>query len=144
MIDKWWAKDEWLSLIFMISYIVMKEWLPLMWAERIVLTLLIIIILFFVIKLTIYIVNLYLHTDISNINFFINKKTDFFIIWVIPILFKLSTFYIVYVVLMVEWGNLWHYVMVFGGIILVLIMFDEYFERHSELRALINHKDETP
>lgn len=138
MIDKWWAKDEWLTLIFMISYMAMKDWLPKMWAERIVLIVLAFVMLYFVVKLTVYIINEYRHTEISNINYFINKETDYFIVWLIPVLFKLATFYLVYVVMMIEWGNLWNYIMVFGGIILALIMFDEYFERHSELREVIN------
>lgn len=138
MIDKWWAKDEWLTLIFMISYMAMKDWLPKMWAERIVLIVLGFVMLYFIVKLTVYIINEYRHTEISNIDYFINKETDYFIVWLIPVLFKLATFYLVYVVMMIEWGNLWNYIMVFGGIILALIMFDEYFERHSELREVIN------
>ncbi|RAI79444.1 hypothetical protein BFS35_011990 [Macrococcoides goetzii] len=140
MIDKWWAKDEWLTLIFMISYMAMKDWLPKMWAERILLIVLAFVMLYFVVKLAVYIINEYRHTEITNINYFINKETDYFIVWLIPVLFKLATFYLVYVVMMIEWGNLWNYIMVFGGIVLVLVMFDEYFERHSEVRELLNEK----
>lgn len=140
MIDKWWAKDEWLTLIFMITYMAMKDWLPKMWAERIILIVLAFVMLYFVVKLTVYIINEYLHTEISNINYFINKETDYFIVWLIPVLFKLATYYLVYVVMMIEWGNLWNYIMVFGGIVLVLVMFDEYFERHSEVREVLNEK----
>lgn len=138
MIDKWWAKDEWLTLIFMISYMAMKDWLPKMWAERIILIVLAFVMLYFVVKLAVYIINEYRHTEITNINYFINKETDYFIVWLIPVLFKLATFYLVYVVMMIEWGNLWNYIMVFGGIVLVLVMFDEYFERHSEVREVFN------
>ncbi|MFC6117052.1 hypothetical protein ACFPVV_00235 [Macrococcoides bohemicum] len=138
MIDKWWAKDEWLTLIFMISYMAMKDWLPKMWAERILLIVLAFVMLYFVVKLTVYIINEFRHTEITHINYFINKETDYFIVWLIPVLFKLATFYLVYVVMMIEWGNLWNYIMVFGGIVLVLVMFDEYFERHSEVREVLN------
>lgn len=138
MVDKWWAKDEWLTLIFMISYMAMKDWLPKMWAERILLIVLAFVMLYFVVKLTFYIINEYRHTKITHINYFINKETDYFIVWLIPVLFKLATYYLVYVVMMIEWGNLWNYIMVFGGIVLVLVIFDEYFERHSEVREVLN------
>ncbi|WP_414042527.1 hypothetical protein ACMGE9_09455 [Macrococcus sp. EM39E] len=138
MIDKWWAKDEWVGLIFMIGYMAMKENLPSMWAERIVLILLAAVMIYFVIMISIKILRDYRNFNHQNIEYFIDRKMDFFIIWLIPVLFKFATFYLVYVVMMVEWGNLWNYIMVFGVIILVLIMFDEYFERHSDLREVIN------
>ncbi|WP_414050492.1 hypothetical protein [Macrococcus animalis] len=138
MIDKWWAKDEWIGLIFMIGYMATKENLPRMWAEKIILIMLAAVMIYFVIMISIKIIRDYRNFDHQNIEYFIDKKMDFFIIWLIPVLFKFATFYLVYVVMMVEWGNLWNYIMAFGGIILVLIMFDEYFERHSDLREVIN------
>lgn len=138
MIDKWWAKDEWLGFIVMVGYMVLKDILPKMWAERILLVALACVMIYFVIVFSYRTIEKYRTTNTLHINYFLSKKADFFIVWLIPVLFKVATFYLVYVVMMVEWGNLWNYIMVFGGIILVLIMFDEYFERHSELREVIN------
>lgn len=138
MIDKWWAKDEWLGFIVMVGYMALKDILPKMWAERILLVALACVMIYFVIVFSYRTIEKYRTTNTLHINYFLSKKADFFIVWLIPVLFKVATFYLVYVVMMVEWGNLWNYIMVFGGIILVLIMFDEYFERHSELREVIN------
>lgn len=140
MIDKWWAKDEWVALIMMIGYTTLQDYLPTMWTERIILIALACIMIYHVIQHTLHIahkIKLFPH----NLQFFINRPADIFIVWLIPVLFKIAFFYLVYVVLMIDLQNLWNYLMVFGGIILVLIMFDEYFERHSEMRKVM-YQDE--
>ncbi|WP_414053321.1 hypothetical protein ACMGE6_07595 [Macrococcus equi] len=140
MIDKWWARDEWMSFLVMIIYLGLKDILPAMWTEYMVIIMLIIVLFIFAVLNALSIRRIIPKITRHNLKYFISFKIDVLIIWLIPLLIKLTIIYFIYSVLILPFNSLWDYIMVFGGIMLAIIVFDEYFERHSDLREVVSNQ----
>ncbi|MCE4957655.1 hypothetical protein [Macrococcoides caseolyticum] len=140
MIDKWWARDEWMAFLVMIIYLGLKDILPAMWTEYIVIIMLVIVLFIFAVLNTLSLRRIIPKITRHNLKYFISFKIDVLIIWLMPLLIKLTIIYFIYSVLILPFNSLWDYIMVFGGILFAIIVFDEYFERCSDLREVVSNQ----